>query len=49
MTSNKAVYHKNYKESTLKNDIAIIFLPKPIDETSNAKAPQKFSYSNPDL
>jgi hypothetical protein len=37
MTSKNAVYHKGYKESTLKNDIAIITLPKPISETSIEK------------
>jgi secreted trypsin-like serine protease len=37
MTSKNAVYHKGYQESTLKNDIAIITLPKPITETSNEK------------
>jgi len=35
MTSNKAVHHAGYNQDTMKNDIAIIFLPKPVKETSN--------------
>lgn len=35
MTSKNAVYHAGYNENTLKNDIAIIHLPKAIAETSN--------------
>jgi len=42
MTSKNAVYHRGYKEKTMQNDIAIIYLPIPITETSNGKS-AKFS------
>jgi len=37
MTSTKAVAHRGYNENTLKNDIAIIFLPRPVQESGKFK------------